>query len=52
MCGLFSNCGEWGLLSSWDAEASHCRGLFCCRALALGHEGSAVVALGLCRIQA
>ena len=47
MCGLFSNCGEGGLLSSCNAEASHCSGLFCCRAQALGREGSAVEALRL-----
>ena len=26
---LFSSCGEWGLLSSSDARASHCSGFSC-----------------------
>ena len=32
----FSNWGEWGLLSSCSAQASHCGGFFCCGAQALG----------------
>ena len=32
LCGLFSSCGEWGLLSS-------CGGFSCCRAQALECEG-------------
>ena len=28
--GLFSNCGEQGLLSSYGALASHCSGFSCC----------------------
>ena len=34
--GLFFNCGEPWLLSSWDAQASHCRGFSYCVAWALG----------------
>ena len=26
LCGLFSSCGDWGLLSSCSAWASHCSG--------------------------
>ena len=33
---LFSSCGEWELLSSCSAQASHCGGLSCCRAWAIG----------------
>ena len=36
LCGLFSSCVEWGLLSSCDMRASHC-GDFSCGAQALGH---------------
>ena len=25
---FFSSCGEWGLLSSWGAQTSHCSGFF------------------------
>jgi len=32
----FSRCGEWGLLSSCGAQASHCDGFSGCRAQALG----------------
>ena len=31
----FFSCGEWGLLSSRDVQASHCGHFFCCRAWAL-----------------
>ena len=34
----FSSCGEWGLISSCSALASHCGGFSCCRAQALGHR--------------
>ena len=34
---LFSSCGEWQLLSSCGAQASHCGGFSCCRARVLGH---------------
>ena len=37
--GLFSGCGEGGLLSSCSAWASHCAGFSCCRAWTLGHKG-------------
>ena len=40
-------CGEWGLLSSCVARASHCGGFFCCRAWALGCWASVVVVHGL-----
>ena len=43
--GLFSSHGEWGLLSSCITRASHCGGLSCCGAQALGHVGSAAVAV-------
>ena len=32
-------CREWGLLSSYGAQASHCSGSSCCRAWALGCVG-------------
>ena len=40
--GLFSSCGEQGLLSSCGVQASHCGGLSCCGAWAsvVGHVGS------------
>ena len=34
-----SSCREWGPLSSWGAQASHCRGISCCRAWAPGARG-------------
>ena len=37
LCGLFSSCGQWGLLSCFGAQVSHCGGFSCCRAQALGH---------------
>ena len=55
----FSSCGEWGLLSTvghrfWGTRAqqlwlsgSGAHGLSSCGSWALGHRGSAVVALGL-----
>ena len=39
----FSSCNERELLSNGSVWASYC-GFFCCRALALGHMGAAVVA--------
>ena len=42
-CVGFPSCGEWGLLSSCSAWAYYCSDFFCCRAWALGHEGSVVV---------
>ena len=36
---FFYNCGEWRLLPSCDAWASHGSGLFCCKAWAPGHTG-------------
>ena len=39
-----ASCCERGLLSSCGAWASHCGGFSCCRASALGHTGSVVVA--------
>ena len=44
---LFSSYGEEGLLSSFGAWASHCGGISCCRAQALGLEGSVVGVQGL-----
>ena len=41
--GLFSSCGEQGLLASYRAWASHCSG-FSRGAWALGHMGSVVAA--------
>ena len=35
LCRLFSGCSEWGLLSSCNAQASHCAGFSSCRAQAL-----------------
>lgn len=46
LCGLFS-WGEQGLLSGCSAQVSHCGGLCCRGALALGSQASEVVALGL-----
>ena len=46
LCGLFSSCGEWGLLSSCGARASHRGGFSCCREWALGVWASVAVALG------
>ena len=45
--GLFSGCREQGLLSGWDAWASHCGDFFRCRAWALRCLGSVVVVCGL-----
>lgn len=30
VCGLFSSCTEWGLLSSYIVQASHSSGFPCC----------------------
>ena len=40
-------CGERGLPSRYSAHLSHCSGCPCCRAQALGHVGTGVVAPGL-----
>ena len=40
----FSSCGKKGLLASCGVRASHCGGLSCCRARALEHMGSVIVA--------
>ena len=45
----FSSCGEQRLLSSCDAQASHCSGKSCCRAWALNEQASVVVVDGLSR---
>ena len=45
--GLFSSCGEWGLLPGCGAQSSHCGGFSCCGAQAQGSQASVVVALGL-----
>ena len=39
LCGLFSSCGNWGLLSDWSVQAPHCGGF-----LLLWSTGSIVVA--------
>ena len=39
LSGLFSSCGEWGLLSYWGAQASHCSDFSCCGTWALGRSG-------------
>ena len=44
---LSSSCGEWGLLSSWGARASHCSGFSHRGAQALGCSGSVPAAQGL-----
>ena len=49
LLGLFSICGEWRLLSSHGAWASHCSGFSCCRAQVrelqwLWHEDSLFIA--------
>ena len=46
MCGLFSSCSRWGLLSSHGVRASHCGG-FSCGTQVLGLEG-----FGSCSFQA
>ena len=43
----FSSCGQQELLSGCGVRAFHCSVFSCCRAWALGHVGSVVVALGL-----
>ena len=43
----FSSCGEWGLLSGCDAQASHCGGFSSCRAQALGTWASVLCCLGM-----
>ena len=47
LCALFSSWGELGLLFTCGARASHCGGFSCCRARALGHVSSVVLAPGL-----
>ena len=39
---LFSSCGEWELLSTWGARASHCSSFSCRRPRALGTQVSEV----------
>ena len=43
----FSSCGEWGLLSSSGAWASHCSGFSCFRVQDLGTGASVAVTDGL-----
>ena len=50
LCGLFSICGELGLLSICGGQASHCGGFSYCGAKALGAWGSVVVVPGLYRL--
>ena len=42
--GLFSSCGDQGLLSRCGAQASQCSGLSRCRAQALGTQASVIAA--------
>ena len=42
----FSSFSEWGLLSSWHAQASSCSRCSCCRAQILGTWASVVVVQG------
>ena len=49
LCGLFSSCGDRGLLSSWGAQASRCSGFPCFKALA---PGVAACGLNRCGTQA
>ena len=37
--GVFSNCGEWRLLSRCGVQAAHCSGFSCLRSQALGFVG-------------
>ena len=46
-CWVFACSRRAGALSSLGAQASYCSGFSCCRAQALGHVGSVVVARGL-----
>ena len=45
--GVFSSCGDWGLLFSGSVQASRCSGVSCCRARALRAQVSVGVAPGL-----
>ena len=45
---VFSSCGEWGLLSSYSARASHWSGFSYGRAWALAHTDSVVA---VCRLE-
>ena len=45
--GLFSSCRDQSLLSSCNAQASHCHDFSCCRTLSLAHSGFSSVALQL-----
>ena len=44
---IFSRCGEWGLLPSCGARASHCGGLSCCRARGRASVAAARVLVAL-----
>ena len=47
VCSLFSSFGKRGLLSTFGAWASHCRGFSHCGAQAVGERASAVAVRGL-----
>ena len=47
----FSSCGEWGLLSTGGARASHRGGFSCCRARALEHGLSGLLQWSLKRYE-
>ena len=51
LCRLFSRCGEWGLLSTWGVQASHCGGFSSCGALALWDVGFSVCGMWAPRLQ-
>ena len=51
VCGLFSSCSKWGLLSSCRVQAAHCGGFSCCGTRVLGCMGSGAV-VPSCRGQA
>ena len=45
--GLSRSCGEWGLLSRYGAQASHCGSFSCCGARTVGCVALIIEALGL-----
>ena len=45
--GIFCSCGDWGLLSSCGAWASHCGGFSCCGSWALERFSFSVAVCGL-----
>ena len=47
VCGLFSGCGEQGLLPNCSGQAFHCHGFSCCGTHTLGVWASVVATPGL-----